>query len=121
LIAFSNHEFYNDQLTVFPSPYYDHPEYGVFTLTDGRNYESGLNEIEGKAVVKAAVQFMKDCPDQSLGIVAVNAKQAEFIREELDRECATDENAAAYVQKRDSTLESLFVKNLENVQGMSET
>lgn len=117
LIAFSNHEFYNDELTVFPSPYYDHPEYGVSLVQTGGIYESGLNEIEGKAVVKAAVEFMKNCPNQSLGTVAVNAKQAEFIREQLDRECATDENAAAYVQKWEPTLESVFVKNLENVQG----
>jgi very-short-patch-repair endonuclease len=117
LIAFSNHEFYNDQLTVFPSPYFDHPEYGVSLSQSGGIYEAGLNEVEGKAVVSAAIQFMKDYPHQSLGIVAVNAKQAEFIREELDRESATDEIAAAYVQQWDSTLEALFVKNLENVQG----
>jgi len=67
--------------------------------------------------VNAAVEFMKGCANQSLGIVAVNAKQAEFIREQLDRECATNESAAAYVQNWESTLESIFVKNLENVQG----
>lgn len=117
LIAFSNHEFYNDQLTVFPSPYYDHPEYGVSLVQVGGTYESGLNIAEGKATVKVAVEFMTDFPNQSLGIVAVNSKQAEFIREQLDRECATNESAAAYVQKWEPTLESVFVKNLENVQG----
>ncbi len=117
LIAFSNHEFYNDQLTVFPSPYYDHPEYGVSLQQTSGIYDSGLNEIEGKAVVAAAVEFMKNSPNQSLGIVAVNAKQAEFIRELLDRECASDETAAAYVQRWELTLESVFVKNLENAQG----
>jgi very-short-patch-repair endonuclease len=117
LIAFSNHEFYDDQLTVFPSPYYDHPDYGVSLKQTCGIYDSGLNEIEGNAVVAGAVEFMKNCPNQSLGIVAVNAKQAEFIREQLDRECASDESAAAYVQKWEPTLESVFVKNLENVQG----
>lgn len=117
LIAFSNHEFYNDELTIFPSPYYNHPEFGVSLKQTGGIYDSGLNEIEGKAVTVAAIEFMKNHPDQSLGIVAVNAKQAEFIREQLDRECAVDESAAAYVQKWDPTLESVFVKNLENVQG----
>lgn len=117
LIAFSNHEFYNDQLTVFPSPYYDHPEYGVSLVKIDGIYESGVNEIEGRAVIKGALEFMKSCPDQSLGMVAVNAKQAEFIREELDREAAADENVAAYMQKWEPTLESVFVKNLENVQG----
>lgn len=117
LIQFSNHEFYDDQLTVFPSPYYDHPEYGVSLEQTCGTYDSGLNEIEGKKVVAAAVKFMRSYPAQSLGIVAVNAKQAEFIREQLDRECANDESAAAYVQKWEPTLESVFVKNLENVQG----
>jgi very-short-patch-repair endonuclease len=117
LIAYSNHEFYRDRLTVFPSPYFDHPEYGVSLQQTSGIYDSGLNEIEGKAVVAAAVEFMKNSPNQSLGIVAVNAKQAEFIREQLDRECASDETAAAYVQRWELTLESVFVKNLENVQG----
>ncbi len=117
LIQFSNHEFYDDQLTVFPSPHYDHPEYGVSLEQTGGKYDSGLNEIEGKKVVAAAIKFMRSYPAQSLGIVAVNAKQAEFIREQLDRECANDESAAAYVQKWEPTLESVFVKNLENVQG----
>jgi very-short-patch-repair endonuclease len=117
LIQFSNHEFYDDQLTVFPSPHYDHPEYGVSLEQTCGTYDSGLNEIEGKEVVAAAIKFMRGYPAQSLGIVAVNAKQAEFIREQLDRECANDESAAAYVQKWEPTLESVFVKNLENVQG----
>jgi very-short-patch-repair endonuclease len=117
LIAFSNHAFYDDQLTVFPSPFYDHPDYGVSLVQTGGVYDAGFNEIEGKAVVKAAVEFMKNQPDQSLGIVAVNAKQKDFIREQLDRETAVNENAAAYIQKWDPTLDALFVKNLENVQG----
>ncbi len=117
LISFSNAEFYDNQLTVFPSPYYDHPEFGVSLVQTGGVYEAGLNENEGNAVVEAAIDFMKKCPKQSLGIVAINAKQTEFIREQLDRAVATDTQAAAYVQSWDPTLESLFVKNLENVQG----
>lgn len=117
LIAFSNHEFYGDQLTVFPSPNHEHPEFGASFVQTGGIYEAGLNESEGRAVVTAAIAHMRKYPSQSLGIVAVNSKQAEFIRELLDRECTVDENAAAYVQKWDQTLESVFVKNLENVQG----
>src|SRR5579884_1336260 len=117
LIAFSNREFYQNDLTVFPSPFYDHPDYGVSLVQANGIYKSGLNEIEGKAVVKAAIEFMKQHPTQSLGLVAVNAKQAEFIREQLDREVASDPDAAAYVQEWNGKLEEYFVKNLENVQG----
>jgi hypothetical protein len=117
LIKFSNTEFYNDQLIVFPSPYYDHPAYGVSLEQIDGIYESGINESEGKAVVHAAIDFMKECPEQSLGIVAVNSKQTEFIREALDLEIALNTQAAAFVQNWEPTLEPLFVKNLENVQG----
>ena len=117
LIKFSNTEFYSDRLIVFPSPYYDQPGFGVSLEQINGIYESGINKSEGKAVVSAAVDFMKECPEQSLGIVAVNSRQAEFIREKLDREIALNTQAAAYIQKWEPTLEPIFVKNLENVQG----
>ena len=117
LIKFSNAEFYNNQLIIFPSPYYDHPEYGVSLEQIDGIYESGINKTEGKAVVDAAIDFMKEFPEQSLGIVAINSKQAEFMREGLDREIALNTQAAAFVQNWEPTLEPFFVKNLENVQG----
>ncbi len=117
LIAFSNREFYQNDLTVFPSPFYDHPDYGVSLVQTNGIYAAGLNEVEGKIVVKAAIEFMKSHPKQSLGLVAVNAKQAEFIREQLDKEIAGDPEATAYSQEWTGKLEEYFVKNLENVQG----
>jgi superfamily I DNA and/or RNA helicase/very-short-patch-repair endonuclease len=117
LIAFSNREFYQNELTVFPSPFYDDPEYGVSLVQANGIYKGGLNEIEARTTVKAVIQFMKDYPKQSLGVVAVNAKQAEFIRELLDKEIATDPEATAYAQEWNGKLEEYFVKNLENVQG----
>ncbi|HEU5232236.1 MAG TPA: DUF4011 domain-containing protein [Terriglobales bacterium] len=117
LIAFSNREFYQNELTVFPSPFYDDPEYGVSLVQANGIYKGGLNEIEARTAVKAVIQFMKDYPKQSLGVVGVNAKQAEFIRELLDKEIATDPEATAYAQEWNGKLEEYFVKNLENVQG----
>jgi very-short-patch-repair endonuclease len=117
LISFSNREFYSNDLTVFPSPFHEHPEYGVYlTQVDGV-YSAGTNPKEADAVVHAASEFMASCPNQSLGIVAVNSKQAEMIREQLDRLFASEPGAEAYRAKWEPELESLFVKNLENVQG----
>ena len=117
LISFSNEEFYHNALTVFPSPHHEHPEYGVhLSLVDGI-YSAGVNPKEAETVVKAASEFMAACPNQSLGIVAVNSKQAELIREELDRLFASEPTAEAYRARWEPELESLFVKNLENVQG----
>ncbi len=117
LISFSNREFYQDKLTVFPSPYHDHPEYGVKLMAVGGTYAGGLNPAEGKAVVQAATSFMELHPNRSLGIVAVNSKQAELIREEMDKVFAANPRAEAYRAKWEEGLESFFVKNLENVQG----
>ncbi|MFZ0661581.1 MAG: AAA domain-containing protein [Acidobacteriaceae bacterium] len=66
LIAFSNAEFYDNQLIAFPSPYYDHPEYGVSLVQTQGIYEAGANFTEGKVVVDAAIEFMKSFPNQSL-------------------------------------------------------
>jgi very-short-patch-repair endonuclease len=52
-----------------------------------------------------------------LGIVAVNSKQAELIRELMDQLYASDPDAEAYRAKWSVELESPFIKNLENVQG----
>ncbi len=117
LISFSNKEFYNNDLTVFPSPFHEHPEYGVFLKQVDGVYSAGTNRKEAEAVVQAAAHFMATCPNQSLGIVAVNSKQAELIREQLDSVFASEPSAEAYRAKWEPELESLFVKNLENVQG----
>lgn len=117
LISFSNQEFYRNSLTVFPSPHHDHPEYGVKLISVAGKYEAGINREEAAAIVEAATEFMANHSKQSLGIVAVNSKQAELIREEMDRLFARDENAEAYRAKWSEDLEYLFVKNLENVQG----
>src|SRR5262249_1011088 len=117
LISFSNSEFYNNQLTVFPSPHHDHPDYGVKLVSVAGVYGAGVNQAEAKAVVEASADFMKKFSSQSLGIVAVNSKQAELIREQIDCLFAEDPEAEAYRAKWAETLESFFVKNLENVQG----
>lgn len=117
LISFSNKEFYNNDLTVFPSPFHDHPDYGVFLKEVDGVYSAGTNPKEADAVVQAAAEFMSACPNHSLGIVAVNSKQAELIREDLDRLFASEPAAEAYRARWEPELESLFVKNLENVQG----
>jgi very-short-patch-repair endonuclease len=117
LISFSNKEFYNNDLTVFPSPFHEHPEYGVFLKQVDGVYSAGTNRKEAEAVVHAAAEFMASCPNQSLGIVAVNSKQAELIREQFDSLFASEPTAEAYRAKWEPELESLFVKNLENVQG----
>jgi very-short-patch-repair endonuclease len=117
LIAFSNHEFYDDSLIVFPSPKGDDPDYGLRLVPVDGVYEAGLNRNEAEAVTEAAQEFMRCFPKRSLGIVAMNKPQQELIQKMLDELFATDVEAESYRLRWENTLESIFVKNLENVQG----
>lgn len=117
LIAFSNREFYEGKLTVFPSPHGDHPHFGVRIEEVAGIYGDSLNPIEAEAVVAAAQTFMRQFPKRSLGIVTMNKPQQELIQKMMDDLFATDVEAEVYRLRWDSTLEKVFVKNLENVQG----
>jgi transcription elongation GreA/GreB family factor len=120
LIRFSNKIMYQDDLVVFPSSDEDRPNMGVQLVQTGGLYKSNMNEIEAKVVIDAALRSMKDEPDRSLGIVAVNQKQADHIRQQLDFEIPRNSHASRYVEKWSKYregLEEFFVKNLENVQG----
>jgi AAA domain len=122
LIAFSNRKFYDDKLIVFPSPLDSdkakrEPQFGVFNHFVGGKYKSSLNLLEAEAVAEAAVGFMLNNPDRSLGVVTLNQPQRELLLGEIDRLVARDHRADKYREKWEATLEPFFVKNLENVQG----
>jgi len=120
LIFYSNREFYDDRLLVYPSPVLEDPEFGVscHKVEDG-GYEAGQgrNPIEARAIVAEAAELMRKRLDRSIGIVAVNKAQSELIESMIDELAASDPEIQAYRQHWDGTLESFFVKNLENVQG----
>ncbi|WP_438748241.1 DUF4011 domain-containing protein [Pararhizobium sp. O133] len=120
LIKFSNNIIYQDRLTVFPSAHEDNPTMGVGLVNTNGLYKAGVNTTEAHAVVEAALEFMSSDSSRSLGIVAVNKAQADYINERLQYEIPRHKAASEYVDRwlleRDG-LEEFFVKNLENVQG----
>lgn len=117
LIAFSNREFYEDRLVVFPSPHESHPQLGVQLVAVDGVYTGRRNEPEADAILAELRTFIRSKPDWSLAIVTMNAPQQELLTQKLDRECAIDPVLEAYRAKWATTLEPLIVKNLENVQG----
>ncbi|PKL42001.1 MAG: hypothetical protein CVV41_16255 [Candidatus Riflebacteria bacterium HGW-Riflebacteria-1] len=120
LIAFSNRFVYDNGLIVFPSPMDASSNLGVSLVkVDGR-YNARMNPPEAQAMVDAAIRFMREQPDRSLGIVVLNQMQRDFIQEEMEWALQRDHKAMAYVEDwetRKEGLESFFIKNLENVQG----
>jgi len=119
LIAYSNREFYEERLLVYPSPVLKDPEFGVSCQRVDGAYEAGhgRNPAEARAVVAEAAKLMRERIDRSIGIVAVNQAQRDVIERLMDELSASDPDVQAYRQAWSGKLEDFFVKNLENVQG----
>ncbi len=118
LIAFSNKEFYGDQLTVFPSPFPGSDEFGVkFKLVDGGKYDKNQNISEAESVASAVIQHLIAHPQESLGVVGLNLKQKELISELLEKRLKENKAAEKRYKDWEANGVEVFVKNLETVQG----
>jgi len=118
LIAFSNYQYYQNNLTTYPcaetrqSAVIWHRVQGLYSRGAGRN-----NPIEARAVVDEVVRRLKDPKLQrlSIGIVALNTEQQQLIENLLDDERRKDPSLERFF--RGDVDEPVFVKNLETVQG----
>lgn len=120
LINFSNHYVYDNDLIVFPSAEELSPGRSVTLQRVTGQYASGTNPEEAKVMIEAAIQFMKQSPDRSLGLVVLNQKQRDLLLEEMERALSAEPQAQSYIEawsERRGGLEEFFIKNLENVQG----
>jgi superfamily I DNA and/or RNA helicase/very-short-patch-repair endonuclease len=116
LIQFSNQNFYNDDLIVFPSPRGDARDFGVhYTFVEEPNYKTGKNRAEAELVVENIVHHFHRHKNRSLGVVAFNKRQAEEIQYLLDKRRKTEPAVDQLISNKID--EPLFIKNLENVQG----
>lgn len=119
LIAVSNHEFYESQLFIVPSPYlataglglkFHHIPEGVFDSGG-----TGTNRVEAKAICRAIVEHARKSPTLSLGVATFSIRQRQAILDELELLRREIPELEAFFS-RDPT-EPFFVKNLESVQG----
>ena len=129
LIKFSNEKFYDGRLIIPVAPDTHNQKRGVKNiLIEGGIYRSrsslsrggGFNEIEAKKVVDEVIKFMKERPDESLGVVAINKPQKELIEHQFDIEKNEKSHVEKYLNlwsQKDDGLNEFFIKNLENVQG----
>jgi very-short-patch-repair endonuclease len=118
LIAFSNREFYKNQLIAFPSPMPTHPALGVkFVHVKDGVFEGRKNVEEAKRVVDTVLRHMRTRSNESLGVVTMNSTQRELIESLLEQRLKDDPAAQEYVRSWEAGLEPFFIKNLENVQG----
>lgn len=123
LIAFSNHAFYEGKLLV--SPNVATPETSpieVHKIEDGM-WINTANRKEAEYCVKLIKQiFAERKKNETIGVITFNSHQHDMIEDCIDEECAVDKNfelaiANERIRKEDGEDKSLFVKNIENVQG----
>ncbi len=123
LIDFSNKQFYDNDLIVFPSPTsISSEELGVkHTYIEKGVYHSGssgrYNKEEAKVVVEHIEKQMKDFPDKSLGIGTFNMTQRDLIQQMIDDKEKENPNISNFIVKWKDTSEPFFIKNLESLQG----
>jgi len=114
LISFSNYFFYDNRLITFPNS----KEYDLsgieFVYVENGIYDRGksrTNRIEAKKVVEVFKKYKIEHPNKSIGIIAFSRAQEKAIREQFEMERIDIESSI------DETEKSLFIKNLETVQG----
>lgn len=126
LIAFSNAAFYENKLSipVFNSEQKVKSDRPIELITVKGVYSSQTNMIEAERVVEYLVKLWtpKANPRPSAGVVTFNRKQADLIEDLLEKKAESNlkfrEALAAERQRIDDGEDvSLFVKNVENVQG----
>jgi len=118
LIAFSNKEFYDGKLIIFPSPYNENDEYGIkYHRVKNGYFVNRKNTEEARVIAQAVKKHLLEHPHESLGVVAMNVEQRIQIESEIDALIREDPELQTAYDSNTTTTEPLFIKNLENVQG----
>jgi len=116
LIAFSNRNFYNQELLTFPGPDTDTSERGLkFISVPGIYQGKGVNPIEARAVADAVCDHARRFPNLSLGVGTFNVNQQQLILDEIDSRRRDDPSIEPFFARTGE--DRFFVKNLESIQG----
>ena len=109
LIEFSNKNFYENKLESLPEFETQQSTNNAleFIKVEGV-WENNTNHQESVEVVKVIFGLLREDPSKSIGVVTFNARQQSYILDMLE---------AQALEKKIVIPESLFVKNIENVQG----
>lgn len=109
LIQFSNEQFYDGDLIVFPSRQPDAPDFGVHsTFVEAPTYrKGGRNRGEAELVVHNILRHFRLHHRKSLGVAAFNKHQAEEIQMLLDKARRNDQDIDELIANHESQ-EPLF-------------
>lgn len=120
LIAFSNEQFYDGRLEVFPSPTARSQD-GALGITychvDGR-YKAQRNPREAEEILRGVLREVRRSGGRrTVGVVAVNSQQADLLNDEWARLIREHPDIETMISTWEERQQPFFIKNLENVQG----
>jgi len=118
LIAYSNQEIYHGSLTTFPGA--DTDECLSLEMVPHRvgvATKKGSNSDEVLRVVDLMIGHARNCPKETLGVIAMGLNHANRIEEVLRQRLEEESNPDLEDFFNEAGDERAFVKNLERVQG----
>lgn len=109
LIDFSNKHFYGERLQLVPDRDLLNKQKPAmeYVKVDG-TWEGKVNTLEAETVIETVMRLLKKTPAQEIGIVTFNAPQQMLIMDMLEQRS---------LESGIPVPPTLFVKNIENVQG----
>ncbi len=123
LIDFSNSAFYNNTLQIAPNISKNIRHKPIERILVDGTWRDRKNLVEAQKVVDLVKNILKTRKNgETIGIITFNVEQESAIEDLIDKECFVDEEFRSLYLKETSRVEngedvSLFIKNLENVQG----
>ncbi|MBQ8749542.1 MAG: hypothetical protein IJZ29_03645 [Clostridia bacterium] len=123
LINFSNYVFYEGKLQISPNITKNIGKKPIERIKVAGRWVNRKNQAEAKEVVEILKKIFKTRKEnETIGIITFNSEQENAIEDIIDRECRLDAKFKADILKETNRKEngedtSLFVKNIENVQG----
>ncbi|MGB2822659.1 MAG: DUF3320 domain-containing protein, partial [Phycisphaerae bacterium] len=119
LIAFSNRQFYNNDLVTFPSCHTDTSELGLSMVYEPLDaYDRGrgqTNRAQARRIAASVFEHARRHPELSLGVGAFSQRQQQAILDEIEKLRRGDESLEGFFDR--NRPEPFFVKNLETIQG----
>jgi len=123
LIAFSNYAFYEGKLTVSPNQLTSaKPPIEYVYVKDGL-FENRKNHAEAKKVIALIRKIFREREqNETIGVITFNSTQRDLIEDYIDEELFKKGKYQKLFERElfrteDEEDQSLFVKNIENVQG----
>ena len=123
LIDFSNHAFYSSRLQIAPNISENRSEPPIVRYKVAGKWVDRKNTAEARKIVELLRDILKNRKNnESIGIITFNSDQQSCIADAIDRECAKNSDFRSAILKESHRIDngednSLFIKNLENVQG----